>query len=91
MEGDEGTPPFWHIPFTVIDFATPPPAGNLYSRLDARTSSETSPSSFESIKLHSQTLMHDNLQGQYNTALPGQTSQAHNCTHGVTFSSAAPL
>jgi hypothetical protein len=28
MEGDEGTPPFWHIPFTVIDFVTPPPAGN---------------------------------------------------------------
>jgi hypothetical protein len=56
MEGDEGTPPFWHIPFTVIDFATPPPAGNLYSRLDARTNSETSASSFESIKLRSHRL-----------------------------------
>jgi hypothetical protein len=48
IEGDEGTPPYWHTPFALVASLVtpppPPPADNFCTRLDNRTISEASQS-----------------------------------------------
>jgi hypothetical protein len=46
IEGDEGTPPYWHTPFALVAslVTPPPPADNFCTILDTRIISEASQS-----------------------------------------------